>query len=454
VSSDQPSDVSGPYPTLPGTKPPHWIRRFAKLWGFAAFVIVVAIFFRHVLLPFVLACMVAYILAPAVNRMSSWHLRGRRVPRGAAVIVCYVVLLAVLGLFFGGFLPKLSGDFAALGREAPRLWERLNREWAPRVAHWLEERFPSLQPGPAPPPVDESAPREPAVKITPLPGGEYALVLPENGLEIEQDGGRIVLRPREVRPRKGLEERFREWVTKSIAGLEGQVDDVIRFGQAILLGAIGLIMKFVLVLMVAAFILVDLERLHGFARGLIPGRYRGDYDVVVRGIDRGLNGVIRGQLLICLVNGILTYVGLLIFQVKYSLLLAAVAAIMSLIPIFGSILSTIPIVAIALVSGAAEGEGLDLLRGVFILGWILGIHFVEANFLNPHILGQAARIHPVLVIFALIAGEHSYGLVGALLAVPVASIIQTLFVFFRSRTWKTDANVSSSSVPIITGKPP
>ena len=63
-----------------------------------------------------------------------------------------------------------------------------------------------------------------------------------------------------------------------------------------------------------------------------------------------------------------------------------------------------------------------------MLAWIIGIHLVEANFLNPKIMGDAAKIHPVLVVFALIAGEHSYGLVGALFAVPVASIIQTIFV--------------------------
>src|SRR5262249_22722860 len=123
-------DLSGPQPTLPGERQ-HWIRRFAKLWGFAGFVLVVAVFFREVLLPFVLACMIAYILAPVVNRMSSWRFRGRAMPRGLAVIICYVVLLTGLGVFFGGFLPKLSGDLANLGREAPRLWDRINRDWTP-----------------------------------------------------------------------------------------------------------------------------------------------------------------------------------------------------------------------------------------------------------------------------------------------------------------------------------
>ena len=450
------ADLSGPQPTLPGERPPSFLRRLAKLWGFAAFVVVVAIFFRHVLLPFVLACMLAYILAPVVNRMAAWEVRGRRFPRGLAVLSCYVVLLALVGVFFGGFLPKLSGDFANLGREAPRLYERLHSEWTPRVARWIEGRFPSLKVEPTPAPLlPEPVARRAALTITPLPGGEYAVRLPEGGLELEHTGdGRLLVHPLETHPKRGLEQVFRDWMSRSIAGLEGQIDDVLRFGQAFLLGVIGVIMKLVLVLMIAAFILIDIERIHRFARGLIPGRYRGDYDVVVHGIDRGLNGVIRGQLIICLVNGILTYIGLLIFQVKYALLLAAFAAIMSLIPIFGSILSTIPIVAIALVSGTADGGGVDLLRGLFILGWILGIHFVEANFLNPHILGQAARMHPVLVIFALIAGEHTYGLVGALLAVPVASIIQTLFVFFRSRAWKADVNVSSPVVPVVTSKAP
>jgi predicted PurR-regulated permease PerM len=158
--------------------------------------------------------------------------------------------------------------------------------------------------------------------------------------------------------------------------------------------------------------------------------------VVVAGIDRGLSGVIRGQIIICLLNGVLTYIGMLIFDVKYAIVLAVVATLLSLIPIFGTVLSSIPIVLAALVSA---DSGVDVMRGVFILGWILGIHFLEANFFNPKILGTAARIHPVLVIFALLAGEHTYGLTGALLAVPVASVIQVLFIFFRDKAWRVDA---------------
>jgi predicted PurR-regulated permease PerM len=183
------------------------------------------------------------------------------------------------------------------------------------------------------------------------------------------------------------------------------------------------------VLMVAAFILVDLVRIQDFLRSLVPEQYQVDYERIATGIDRGLAGVIRGQLLICCINGAFTYTGLYIFHVKYPLLLAGIAATMSLVPIFGSILSSVPIVAIALISSGT----FDLRQGVLVLGWIICIHLLEANLLNPKIMGDAAKIHPVLVVFALIAGEHSYGLVGALFAVPVASIIQTIFVYYRKR---------------------
>ena len=66
-------------------------------------------------------------------------------------------------------------------------------------------------------------------------------------------------------------------------------------------------------------------------------------------------------------------------------------------------------------------------------------------------MGAQARMHPVLVIFALIAGANTYGVVGAILAVPIASIIQTLFIYFRSRAWRIDA--AASTAPIIVRSP-
>jgi predicted PurR-regulated permease PerM len=105
--------------------------------------------------------------------------------------------------------------------------------------------------------------------------------------------------------------------------------------------------------------------------------------------------------------------------------MALVAAVFSLVPIFGSIASAVPAVAI----GLTQGIGTAL----FVLAWIVGIHQLEANVLNPKIMGDAAKIHPVLIIFALLVGEHFFQVIGALLAVPTMSIAQSVFLHIRER---------------------
>ena len=85
-------------------------------------------------------------------------------------------------------------------------------------------------------------------------------------------------------------------------------------------------------------------------------------------------------------------------------------------------MSSIPIVLIA------ATDGID--TGILALVWIVFIHVAEANILNPLIMGSHAQMHPVVIVFALLAGEHSFGAWGALLAVPTMSIIQACFRFY------------------------
>src|SRR4029079_5222271 len=122
----------------------------------------------------------------------------------------------------------------------------------------------------------------------------------------------------------------------------------------------------------------------------------------------------------------LSAIGFSIFGLKYWPILAVVAAVMSLIPIFGSILSSIPAVAIGLTQSPATAVG--------VLAWIVGIHQLEANFLNPKIIGDAAKIHPVLVVFSLLVGEPFFQITGAVFAVRCMSIAQTIFLHFREST--------------------
>jgi predicted PurR-regulated permease PerM len=216
-------------------------------------------------------------------------------------------------------------------------------------------------------------------------------------------------------------------------------------------GIFGLAMT----LMISAYILITTERIFEFFRALYRPNKRAEFDDLVRRLDRGLAGVVRGQLIICLVNGVLSGIGFGLLGLKYWTFLTLVATIMSIVPIFGSILSTVPAVIVAL----PQGMGLALL----VVAWVVAIHQLEANFLNPKIMGDAARVHPVLVVFALLAGEHLAGIVGALLAVPVLSITQTLFFHLRERfmgvprplsTPPTGRFRSMVSVPAVPPAPP
>ena len=436
-SLEPPPPIEAP-PEPRGMRAMGWFKRFAKLWGFLLFCIFVVYIFRAVVLPFIFAVLVAYLLAPLVDRLARVQVAGKPVPRGLAVIVIYINIIAVLGLFVGYFIPKLSGDFARLFREAPELFRRLNEDYLPRAGAWIDQNLgagsnPTVEADPKP-----AAPERREVIIETMPDGKMRVDITGLALEVEPaPGGRFVIGPPKIEetdsgPEGKWERSIKQWVAQRVKTTELESKRAIEYGQAFVTGVITGIARLILVLMVAAFILIDLQRLRGFIRSLIPLQYHKDYDHIVGGIDRGLSGVIRGQLVICLINGALTFVGLWLFKVRYPLLLAAIASMMSLVPIFGSILSSIPIVTIALVSSGS----FDLKQGFYILGWIILIHLIEANFLNPKIMGDAAKIHPVLVVFALIAGEQSYGLVGALFAVPVASIIQTIFVYFRRRSFR------------------
>ena len=147
------------------------------------------------------------------------------------------------------------------------------------------------------------------------------------------------------------------------------------------------------------------------------------YEGWVAQLDRGLGGVVRGQVIICLINGSMTAVGILFLGIPFWFTLSLFATVFSLIPIFGVLISTIPIVIMGLT--------VSLYTALLSVAWILMIHFIEGNFLNPKILGDAAEIHPVLIVFSLVVGEYLAGVMGALLAVPIFSIIYNSFRYLK-----------------------
>jgi predicted PurR-regulated permease PerM len=189
--------------------------------------------------------------------------------------------------------------------------------------------------------------------------------------------------------------------------------------------------------MLTAFMSMDAPRIVGFFESLVPRYWRSDYDRLLGGVDVGLTGVVRGQVTIMGINGVLTFIGLYLLQVPFAFALSFVATIFYVVPIFGTILSSIPIVLLALT--VSFGKGLAA------LAWILVIHGLETYVLNPKIMGDAARIHPVLIVLALVVGERSAGIVGALLAVPVMSVFVAVFKFLHKKQLELDTTLKGNA---------
>lgn len=359
--------------------------------------------FRSVVMPFAGAALIAYLVQPLVARITRWKVAGRPVPRWVAILLIYALFFLGVYLFFIALVPQLYRELARISRDGLAFAHSLTPEYVQSLAHRAEEWL-----GTYGLPI--------ALSNRAVEGADASL----GGFGFEVDLAQLL---------KDATERLAVLVQENLG-------NIVNVSKSIIGGVLAGVFMMFFILMVAAFFSIDANAILRYFSTLIPASYASDAALLLERIDRSLSGVVRGQVTICLVNGALTAIGLLLFGVKFAFLLATIATLFSLIPIFGTIISSVPIVLIALAEGFQ--------KGLAILLWIIGIHALEAYFLNPKIMGQAARIHPVIVAFSLIAGERFFGLVGALFAVPVAAIFVACFDYARL---KAQPRLALSSEP-------
>ena len=457
------------------------------LLSFVGAFLALLIIFRTVLFPFLMAIFLAYLVEPVVAWGTRSRLFGIKWTRAPVLVLVYVIVVggAVFGAAKGltalaGMVRDNSQVIAqAAKQETPRAIfalpdgqtfdadlviprdTELRHDVAGDVATYITKYPVRIEAGEQfastlllvradddtrVPASDLRRPQHPtpkfgdALEIVHRPGIKFADDKPlDPAIEIsatagtEAKGLEIMLEEKLVTPivanlgKVGVDAEpsgIREFISLKAEGLSADLPERLGKGTLAFAGKITLaIYEFFLILMLTAFIVTDRKRIANYFASLPPPNYRASYLKLVDYIDDGLAGVIRGQLVICGVNGVLTYIGLILLGVKGATMLSVIAAVLSLIPIFGTIVSSIPIVLIA------ATDGID--KGVLALLWIVFIHLLEANILNPIIMGSHAEMHPVIIVFALLAGEHSFGVWGALLAVPTMSIIQSCFRFYR-----------------------
>lgn len=371
----------------------------AGLWLTVA---VILALFHSVLLPFASAALIAYLVHPLVTRITQVKVRGHAIPRWVGILLIYALFFLAVYLFFIAMVPQLYRELARISRDGVAFINSLTPERVHVLANHAEDWL--------------RANGIPVAIATPT---DIRTGVPTTGLSLN------------------LEQAIQDVAASLTALTREHLGDIVTVSRNIVTSVVAGVFMMFFILMVAAFFSIDAQAIVRYFLSLVPAEYGSDAKLLLERIDRSLSGVVRGQVTICLVNGVLTFVGLLLFGVKFAFLLATVATVFSLIPIFGTILSSVPIVLIALADGFQKGFA--------ILLWIIGIHALEAYFLNPKIMGSAARIHPVIVAFSLIAGEKMFGLVGALFAVPVASLVVACFDYARLKAQPSMVEVQLES---------
>jgi predicted PurR-regulated permease PerM len=333
---------------------------------------------RHVVFLFLVAALIAFLLNPLVRGLTRvW------IPRGLGVAIVYVTFAAIVvgaGAALGTVVineTKSSAsrvdDYFTESRGRPFDTEAYRD--VDRFQHWLNAHHLS-------------------------------------GIKIRKQGHDLVNRIRK----------------HDVSKYTGKVIDFVE-GAAI--GTIKFLFSLVLVIVVSIYMLLDMPRLRRVVDRRFPPN-RGSQSLLTR-IERSLASYVRGQVLLSLIIGTSAGLGLWLLGTigwapgadRYAVLFGAWVAITELLPYVGPWLGAIPPFIYELVVHPIAAIWVGLL--------FLGIHQIEGHIVVPNVMGSALRLHPLLVIFGLLAGGEIYGLPGALVALPLLAAGRAIWEFFGER---------------------
>ncbi len=338
-----------------------------------------------VLLLFLVAGIVALVLNPLVKL-----LQRARVPHGLAVLCVYLAFFVTLA-GAGVMLADPIGDqVAGLQESVPELIDSANASLAD-MQRWLDERG--------------------------------------IGIEVKAQG---------------------ETALETLRGdvVEGS-GDVVTATREVLTVLVEASFALVLVLVISIYMLIYGPQIGALVRRLMPpgdGTPEDDYPIRVQ---RGVSGYVRGQVLFSLIMGASAGLGLWIFGVlgifpegrTYAFFFGAFFGLMELIPYIGPWLGAMPPILVALFN--------DPLTAVWLALFFVALQQLEGHVVAPLIFGHSLRINPLLVILALLIGGQLYGLVGALVALPIAAVARETVVYLRDHLvlepWGTPSPVALGS---------
>jgi len=311
---------------------------FVDIWGVAEVLVI----------PFVAALVVSYILQPVVNLLVR-----RRVPRSVAILVIYFSFILFIVIMAMNSIPLITKQLSELITRLPDLVRQTDI--------WLDNLTRQKQY---------------------LPDAAKQAV--ENGINQLENG-----------------------LTRYIGSLLGMVTSAVN----------AIFIAFVVPFLVF-YMLKDARAIGRFIVQLMPIHYRGDMKQLLLGVDDMLGRYVRGQLLIMLAVGILTYAGLLVIHMPYALTLALFMGLADLIPYIGSFLGAVPAVLLGLFISP------QMALKVLVVNVI--VQQLEGNLISPQIMGRTLQLHPMLIVAALLVGGKMAGILGMVAAVPVVAVMKVV----------------------------
>lgn len=390
-------------------------------------------FLQPILIPFAVAGVMAFLLEPVVARIQRWGTTRRR----AVTAVFAVVTLGLIGIALW-IVPAITSQTGRLIRRVPGYSERV-KELTLGFAHDLQVKsgmklFPELPPAP-------EKPHGPTPQLKEVPSTTEAEAGTQKS-DGQKDESPLVVAPDGKADDIKLDwQQFisGRWVQTAIPVVVQKLWHFVTSSVGGFLGVFGFLLSMIIVPVYLWYFLVESPTISANWQNYVPLTKSAFKDEVV-GTLAEINGYLiaffRGQLLVSLINGAATAVGLMIVGLDFGLLIGLLLCVMGLIPYLGIALCWIPAVIIASVQVGGTWVPAEhwwlfplIVTGVFSI-----VQQIDGLFITPKIVGESVGLHPMTVIFSVFAWSLLMGgLLGAILAVPMTA---TLKVLLRRYVWE------------------
>lgn len=193
--------------------------------------------------------------------------------------------------------------------------------------------------------------------------------------------------------------------------------------------AFSRVLSFVIFLFSAFFFLKEGKNITDRLLNQIPSPYKIEVEILLRKINAVLGGYLRGQVFMILLMSSIFYIILSLFNVKFALVIAVFSGIAEIVPFIGPIVAT-TVAGFAAYTTSASSFGLNVFQTVLgvVISYIV-VRQVQDYFVIPYVMGKITKLHPLIILFAVLAGGHIAGLLGLILAVPLAATLKILLDF-------------------------